>query len=458
MAQGRDAINNINSINVVNGFIVGVNWDQLSHDVQHVAHLALLDTLGATLVGTLTPVSRIASDFAAKTWPGDDATIFLHGRRAAPAGAAFANGYAANGIDIDDCGFYTKGHPGVQIVPTALALAETHALSGADTLTAIVIGYEVAHRAARIWHATHDVYQACGSWGSVACAAVAARLLGLDEEQTGHALGIADYHAPNLPMMRDIDDPAMVKHGIGWGAMSGIMSAQLAASGFTGIPSLFGFEEYRNWVTDIGQHYVLVDGLAWKRYACCAWDHAAILGADQLMKEHGFGAEDVAAVRVETFHETVRLGTDLPATTEEAQFNLAWPLAAYIVDGALGPNQILEPALERQDIRDLAERIEVVETEELNELYRLACEGDPRGKYASKVIVELRDGRTLETGQVEGEINFPQRTWDAESLEDKFRWLTGHVLDDERIDALIETIWRFERIPDVRELTRLVAE
>jgi 2-methylcitrate dehydratase PrpD len=176
------------------------------------------------------------------------------------------------------------------------------------------------------------------------------------------------------------------------------------------------------------------------------------------MKEHGFGAEDVAAVRVETFHETVRLGTGLPATTEEAQFNLAWPLAAYIVDGAVGPNQILEPALERKDIRDLAERIEVVETEELNELYRLACEGDPRGKYASKVIVKLRDGRALETGQVEGEINFPQRTWDDETLEDKFRGLTGHVLEEERIDALIEMIWRFERIPDVRELTQLVAE
>jgi len=449
MTQGNDAVNK---------FIACASWDQLPDDVRHVAHLALLDTLGATLVGTLTPVSHIASDFAAETWPGDEATIFLQGRRAAPAGAAFANGYAANGIDIDDCGFYTKGHPGVQIIPTALALAEAHALSGADTLTGIVIGYEIAHRAGRIWHATHDVYQACGSWGSVACAAVAARLTGLNEEQIGHALGIADYHAPNLPMMRDIDNPAMVKHGIGWGAMNGILSAQLAARGFTGIPSLFGLEEYQDWVTDVGHHYVMADGLAWKRYACCAWDHAAILGADQLMREHGFKAEDVAAVRVETFHETVRLGTELPATTEEAQFNLAWPLAAYIVDGVIGPNQILEPALEREDIRDLAKRIEVVEAEELNELYHLACQGDPRGKYASKVIVDLHNGRTLETAQVEGEINFPQRTWDDESLEDKFRWLTGHVIEEDRIDALIDMIWRFETIQDVQELTQLLAE
>jgi len=290
----------------------------------------------------------------------------------------------------------------------------------------------------------------------VACAAIAAHLMDLTEEQTWHALGIADYHAPNLPMMRDIDHPAMVKHGIGWGAMNGIVSAELAAQGFTGVPSLFGFEEYQDWIADIGEHHIITNGLAWKRYACCAWDHAAILGADQLMKEHDFGAEDIARVRVETFHETLRLGVRIPATTEEAQFNLAWPLAAYIVDGEIGPEQILEEAFEREDIRDLAERIEVVETDEMNELYRLACEGDPRGKYVSKVIVELRDGRTVKTGHVEGEINFPQETWDEESLEEKFRWLAGYVLDEERIDTLVEMLWGFEDISDVRDVGRLV--
>jgi 2-methylcitrate dehydratase PrpD len=447
---------NVKGNELVASFVDETTWEQLPSSVRHIAHLTLLDTLGTTLVGTLTPVSEITAEYAAERWPGDEATILLHDRHASAVGAAFANGYAANGIDIDDCALYTKGHPGVQIIPAALALAEARGLSGAEMLTAVVVGYEVAHRAARIWHATHDVYQACGSWGSVACAAIAAHVMGLDREQTRHALGIADYHAPNLPMMRDIDDPAMVKHGIGWGAMNGIISAELAELGFTGVPSLFGFEAYQDWVTDIGEHYIIEEGLAWKRYACCAWDHAAILGADQLMKEHSFGAEDIAHIRVETFHETVRLGTDLPSTTEEAQFNLAWPLAAYIVDGEIGPSQILEDALAREDIRDLARHIEVAETDEVNELYRLACEGDPRGKYVSKVIIELHDGQTVETGYVEGEINFPQETWDDESLEEKFCWLTSHVLKEEQINNLVEMIWRFETVSDVRELTGLL--
>ncbi len=84
----------------------------------------------------------------------------------------------------------------------------------------------------------HDYYRGDGAWGAVACAAAAAHLLGLDAAQVGHALGIAEYHAPNAPMMRDIADPTMVKHAIGWGAMTGVTSAQLAERGFTGIPSL----------------------------------------------------------------------------------------------------------------------------------------------------------------------------------------------------------------------------
>jgi len=442
-------------------FIAGIGWGELPPVVRRKAQMALLDTLGATLAGTMTPVSRVAAGYAVETWPGTEATILRGGRRASlrslAVGAAFANGYAANGIDIDDCARYTKGHPGAQIFPTALALAESLGLGGAEMLTGLVVGYEVAHRAARIWHATHDVYQACGSWGSVACAAVAAHLMGLTVEETTHALGIAEYHAPNLPMMRDIDHPAMVKHGIGWGAMTGIVAAQLASRGFTGIPSLFGFEEHQDWVSDVGRNYIMVDGIAWKRYACCAWVHAALKGAGQLMEAHGFAAEEISHVRVEMFHEAFCLGAKLPTTTEEAQFNVAWPLAALLVDGEVGPDQMLEHAFGNPRIRALAERIDVVETEELNELHRLAARGDPRGRYASRVTIDLRDGRALHSGLVEGEINYPQRCWDEQGLGKKFRWLARHVLDEARVERIIDMVWHFEDVSNVRELTELLA-
>jgi 2-methylcitrate dehydratase PrpD len=93
-------------------FIASTKWDTLPETVQRKARMALLDILGATLAGTLTPASRITADYAVETWPGDEATVIRDGRRASATGAAFANGYTANGIDIDDCAMYTKGHPG----------------------------------------------------------------------------------------------------------------------------------------------------------------------------------------------------------------------------------------------------------------------------------------------------------------------------------------------------------
>jgi 2-methylcitrate dehydratase PrpD len=47
-------------------------------------------------------------------------------------------------------------------------------------------------------------------------------------------------------MERDLLDPAMVKHGHGWAAMTGIVAAELAERGFTGISGLLGFKEYQD--------------------------------------------------------------------------------------------------------------------------------------------------------------------------------------------------------------------
>ncbi len=440
-------------------FVSQARWETLPDDVRRKAQMCLLDNLGALLAGTQTRVSQISAEYAARTWPGDEATIVLYGKRAKPAGAAFANGNAANGVDIDDSAQYAYGHAGAQVFPTALAIAESLDLDGAQLMTGMVVGYEVAHRIGRCWHADHEVYQACGSWGSVACAAIAAHLMGLPPEQIKHALGIADYHAPNVPMMRDIDRPAMVKHGIGWAAMTGIVAAELAACGYTGIPSLMSYEKYADWIDDIGEHYIMVDGVAWKAkgYACCGWAHAATEGAKRLAETYHVAHGDIARVRIETFSESTRLGTRLPLTTEEAQFNLAWPVAAILVDGEVGPAQTLESRLNDPVLCDLAQRVEVVESEALNELCRLFQQGDPRGRFASAVTVILNDGRELRSGLVGGGLSFPQPGWDEHKMEEKFRWLATSILDEARVNRLVNTLWRFEEVSSIRAFTQMLA-
>lgn len=445
------------SVQRVADFVVETRWDDLPDPVRRQARMSLVDTLGVILAGTLTRVSRITTSYAARTWPGDDATILLQGTRSSPIGAAFANGWAANAVDSDDIVRYA-GHAGGQVVPVALALAEALGKDGEGLLVALVVGYEVAHRIGRCWHDAHNVYQSEGAWGSVACAATASHLMGLPPDEVVHALGIAEYHAPNAPMMVDIDHPAMVKHAMGWGTMNGVLSAELAAEGFTGTPSILADEHYEDWVGDIGTTYVMVDGLTRKRkaFACCAWTHGAAEGARKLVEEHAIPLDTIAEIRVETFHEGLRLGTRLPTSTEEAQFNMAWPVAAMVLDGEIGPRQTLEERLADPQLRELAEKVTVVESDELNRLAELFEKGDRRGRWASRVSIRRRDGTVITSGLEDGGFHFPAPDWTETDTAEKFRWLASLVLDDSRVDRVLNALWHVEDLTDVRQLTALL--
>ncbi len=434
-------------------FILGLDWRALPAAVQRRAGLCLMDALGATLAGTLAPISRLAVDYASEAWRGDAATawtyaadIGLRGRRVSAPGAAFANACAANALDVDDDAVFTRGHPGAQLIPAALAVAEKVGAGGQALLEALVIGYEVAIRAGRCWHAHHPDYQADGSWGSLACAAAAARLLRLDRERIQHALGIAEYHAPNAPMMRDIAHPTMVKHAIGWGAMTGVTAAELAARGYTGIPSLLGLAEYREWVADLGQVYWMADWVFYKEWCSCAWGHAACAAARQLVQRHSIAVEEIASITVYAFDEAVALCQRHPTTTEEAQFSVKWPLACLLLDGEIGPRQILEHRLGDPAVRDLADKVRIVLDPEADALYKASRGLDLR--MHSRVVITLRDGRAFDSGMVERAAD----RFDRAALEAKFRWLVGHVMPPEKAEALLRMLRHFEDVGHVSEL------
>jgi 2-methylcitrate dehydratase PrpD len=439
-------------------FIMGCRWSDLPDEVKVKARFCLLDNLASTLAGTQTRIARIADVYAAETWPGRGASVLRSGRDTSAIGAAFANAVAANGTDIDDCGIFTSGHPGAMLFPVGLALAEARHASGASFMSSQVVGYEIAFRAGRCMHDRERSpeergFRSCGSWGSVACAAVAAHLTPLPRDQTLQALGIAEYHAPDLPMLRDIDHPAMVKHGIGIGAMTGIMSARLAELGYTGVPGILTFDEYSDWVEGIGSAYLLPTGIMWKDYSCCAWSHPAINALRTLTGAVPIAAGRVARVVLTVDAYAARLGGRLPETAEEAQFNLAWPVACFLIYGEVTPAHVLESHLGSETVRALAGKVEIVASDEFTRLYDLDEAGDPEGMEVADVTIEFEDGRVLTSGVQEAPV---YGDWPREKMEAKFRALTRGRLGDEATERLIEMCWRFDELDDVRELTGII--
>lgn len=414
-------------------FALNLRWEDLPAEVQHQAKRCLLDTLGALLAGTQTPVAQIMAKTAREQMGGDQATILVSGERISAAGAALANGFAGNALDIDDGYRPIKGHPGACALPPVLAASELAGeCNGQELLTALVVAYELGIRAGIIRHATYEVYHSSGSWGAIAGAAAAGRLLGLNEDQLFNAMGAAEYHAPIAPMMKGIDTPNMGKDSIGWGCMVAVMSALMARDGFTGVQPLFDDAPDGEVMESLGKKWEILN-LYFKPYAACRWGQPAVAGALKIVREHNLNPGQIEKIRVRTFEAATRLPNGHPRDTEEAQYNLAFPVAAALLDGEVGPAQVLPPRLNDPDLLALLDRV--------------STEVDPHfeaefpAKAPAEVVVETNSGDVFRSGRMEALWEPPDTLPSDHELEAKFLWLTGPVMGKSNAERLVEQIW-----------------
>ena len=294
--------------------------------------------MGALIAGTETPAAKIVAGIAESQFGGSQASILVRGSKTSASGAALANGFAANALDIDDGYRLVKGHPGACVLPVILTAAElTPACTGGEFLTALIIGYELGIRAGRIRHACYETYHSSGSWGAIAGAAAAGRIMGLNAKILRHALGAAEYHAPIAPMMKGIETPSMGKDSIGWGAMVGMLSVLMAGEGFTGIEPLFSDAPHPEWIENLGCDWQILN-LYFKPYAACRWAQPAVDGALKIKAERGIAPFEIKTIRIRSFEAACALSTRPPANTEDAQYNMAYPVAVALIDGEVGPS------------------------------------------------------------------------------------------------------------------------
>ena len=121
--------------------ILRLEWADVPHAVRSKIELLLRDFVAVSVAGRPTPTACIAADYATAVHPGDAATALLDGRKLAAPGAAWANGVLANALDFDDGHRLVKGHPGANVIPAALAVAEASGASTEQLLAAIAVGY-----------------------------------------------------------------------------------------------------------------------------------------------------------------------------------------------------------------------------------------------------------------------------------------------------------------------------
>jgi 2-methylcitrate dehydratase PrpD len=165
-----------------------------------------------------------------------------------------------------------------------------------------------------------------------------------------------------------------------------------------------------------------------------------------MVREHQLVPDQIDRIRVRTFEAATRLPNGHPRDTEEAQYNLAFPVAAALLDGEVGPVQVLPPRLHAPDLLSLLDRISTEVAPEF--------EAEFPAKAPAEVVVETTDGQLFRSGRIEAPWEPPDTLPTDGELENKFRWLVEPVLGAAKCLELVSLIWTFEKQPDAITLVR----
>lgn len=395
------------------------------------ARYCLLDLIAVAATGSRTKTADIIKKFVASQMPasatGGGAPILFSDRVASPAGAALAGASMIDSIDAHDGFRPAKGHIGCGVLPAILAvmMAQKGEIKYHELLCCLIIGYEIGGRAAVSLHSSVPDYHTSGAWVAVAVAAVSGRILGLDADQLWHAMGIAEYHGPRSQMMRVIDHSTMLKDGSGWGAFSGVSAAYLAAEGFTGAPAITLSSPVLSPIwQDMQSRWIILEQY-FKPWPVCRWAQPAMQAILDIADTAGAQTilpDAIKEIRIDIFHEALRLASPHPASADEAQYSLCWPVAALIVALSehrnFGTYDVSEEALMRADIHQLADKITLFEDDAFNAVF-------PEQRQARLTVI-LTSGEQV-TSLSEFTKGDPEAPLSYQEIEQKFDNFMGYA-------------------------------
>jgi len=439
-------------------FVAGLRAEDLPPEVMRQAARVVLDAVGCAVAAWTEDAekSRIAREIAAMYPASPGAGVIgARGISAQPAFAALANGILVNAADNDDTHKVALLHVGSCVVPAALALAETRALSGTRFLAAIVAGYEVAVRVGmavmpthyRFWHST-------ATNGTFGGAASAAHAMGLDADGAQRALGLAGTQAAGLNTFFESGDMTKSLHP-GKAAMNGVLSAQLAALGMTAPPGIL--EHPKGYLAAFSlepKAAALVDGLGsrweimnngFKFFPSILASHSPIQATLAIVAKHRPDPARIARITNETYNTVLtHFSSKEAATVMAARVSVPYCIAAAAVDGALTQAQFAPARIHDPLIRRVLERTEVIADAELNTLYP--------ANFPARVTVTMEDGQCFrETVMLpKGDPGAPLS--DAE-LEAKFRDNVEPLLGAAQAARLRDAVLRLPEGGDIRALT-----
>jgi 2-methylcitrate dehydratase PrpD len=438
-------------------FAAQLRFAQMPPAALALAKLGISDCIAVMVAGSREhAVQTLRNTLATLGGPAESTLYFGHERMPAPA-AAWINSTAGHVLDYDDVAL---GHPSVVIVPAILAEGEMLNSSGADIVTAYIAGYETWME---LVSRERDNYQMKG-WhptpliGALAAAAACANLRRLNANAATSALGLAAAQASGITASYGTMAKAMQ---VGKAAHTGVMSARMAASGMRAAPDALDHERgFLHAISPAGnvdlqrapqlgtRWHSVEHGLSIKRYPMCYCAHRAIDATLEVAAKHRIAANDVESIEVMLGQiQAKTLKNHRPATGLDAIFSVEFAVAAAIIAGNVGLQEVSDEFVARADVQNLLKRVTVVATEDYDPAW-------PAMSRFDQVRVQSKNGTTLASEPVYRALGDAQRPLAPADLRAKFVDCLAAGQSALDADQLFGQLQRIETLPAYRALYR----
>ena len=299
----------------------------------------------------------------------------------------------------------------------------------------------------------------CGPFGS---AAAGIKLRKLEQDQALNAFGIAAASGGGLRTnFGTMTKPFHAGHA----AEGGLAAVDLAALGWTashtaleapggffnayGGPDRF---EPEFLTKQLGSPWVFEKpGVSIKPFPCGSLTHPGMDEMLRLIHQYDIKPQMVESVEVGT--NKFALGSLIqhrPHTSLEAKFSMEFCLAILLIERKAGLSQFTNAVVNRPDVQAMIRRIHYSPSS--------AAAAAGLNTMSTIIRIQLKSGQTI-SGHAEYATGSPQHPMSYEQVADKFlgcaeyaRWPT------EKCKKLVEVVKALESIPNVRQLTALLAK
>ena len=438
-------------LDTLSRFVADTTFESLPPSAIAAARDVTLDTLGAIAAGMLEPENQRLAAWTAENMAPAESTIIATHLRASAMGAALVNATAGVALEMDEGNRFGGGHPAIHVLPGLLAVAERDGASGADFLTALVVGYEVTSRLGGATVARPNVHSH-GHWGAPGTAAAIAKLRGMDASDIRAVINVAASMSPANTWTNAFAGATVRNLYPGRSSMQGVMAVALYECGFTALDDAPS-DVYGTILGDSFDGEAAVAGLGdecrieqnyFKLHACCRYNHATLDGVQDAAASARLSpdaVDDIDSVAVSVPWMLDGMLGDYPQNMLAAKFNLRYAVAAALATGRTDITVFRTDSIADPTIRALFDRVSV----QIGDAPQRQSVRNP----SASVEIRLRNGAVSRSRVRTIRGDYGKRIPRSE-IEDKFQYLATPALGPQRTRQALTHIEALQDCTDIR--------